>query len=714
MTGEALAQPTIPPEQAFTEFVFKLSSRCNMQPPSSEEDATLLQLPIIAQGGTIGCDQCYEYANNTSWRQQPTAMDMDVVRQAASRIAEHADQNGIEDIRIVGHGGEPLLRSAKYLDEFATVVRNSIETDNRKVHLSVQTNGLLLTDKKLEVLLRHDVTVGLSLDGDKTANDLHRRDMLGRSTYDRAVRAARLLNTHNANWGIITVIDPTNNPEETLEALAVLQPRSIKLHTPHANWSSLPKERQGAITFGEWQVRAFERYRRWAEFHTEQDKPPFSLHLANDYIDAFLGAAPKDERVSNRYPHELFFLPNGDIQRLDTLKVTEAGAYETPFNVFDHSLNEVAHMDPGFIARRAGSTALAEECRSCEFFQQCGGDYYPLRFRQTNEPLGPQSQANHYIEAFRNPSVYCADQKQFLGHIAAFVESQKAAFTTMPVDVTEIWTDVAYCGTQDNDYREGTLANASSFSESSLRNFSALRGAFDKAADVARTSKIFSVGNAIDMPPIPVSLENELRDSVRTGSYTGAGALLALQELSAKDRPDSTIYFQAGSTRHMLEGQFRLAEQYACVKVAGHWLVTKNAVETVARLASIKVPSVSFVSVLQVPPQYSDSLEPGLSLIEAEHYISRQQPYIAPVRVGFRDLPHDLIIVDTPGRPAKDSIKAVYDIAEAMPQFSSHPQKAKTVISPGVELMPIRGEWRLPFQVTPRHLSRGFSYDAAW
>ena len=729
MSAEALAQPEIPQEQAFTEFVFKLSSRCNMQPPSSEDEATLHQLPVLAQGGIIGCDQCYEYAGNTAWKEQPHAMSLEVVQQAALRIAEHARQNNIEDIRIIAHGGEPLMMSADYLDQYATILRSTIGSANCNVHLSIQTNGLLLTDRKLDALLKHGFSIGLSLDGDKLANDLHRRDKMGRSTYDRAIRAAKKLDEHGADWGIITVIDTDNDPEKTLESLAALRPKSIKLHPPHANWSSPPKAHPDSMSLGEWQVRAFERYRQWSEFHPDQEAPPFSLHLATDYIDAFLGATPTDERVSNRYPHELFFLPSGDIQRLDTLKVTETWAYKTNFNVFDHSLNEVARTDPGFMARRMGTTALASECQSCEFVKECGGDYYPLRFKQTAQPLSEQSGPTEFAEAFRNPSIYCADQKQFLGHIAAFVEGQKRAIANIPVDISATWRGHAGYD-RDDDYLQGIHATTSIYANMPLRGVSGLMGAFDNAAGIIRPKNRLEIGKEDQLPPIDAQQAQQLREHIQNGNYSGLGALLALAWLHKQEMSDDVLYFQAGSTARTRREDFRLAQgissnkydavvqalfdpdqvllhglEFGCLQVGGQWLVTKNAVEARARFADMS--SASFVSALSIPPQYSDMLAMSIPSIDVEHFIARLQPYIAPVRVGYRDLPHNLLVVDVPDAPSGVTVRALHDIADMMGRYNNPYQLASMAAERQISLLPLRGTWFQPHDLAAKYLVSG-------
>lgn len=700
MTPERAPQLEIDPQKAFTEFVFKLSSRCNMQPPSAEA-ASLKQLPMLAQGVSVGCNQCYEYVDNEDWRDQPLFMSPEVIQQAAIRVAEHAEANGIEDVRVVGHGGEALLFSAEQLDDFATTVRQTVETDQRKVHFSIQTNGLLLTQKKLWVLEKHRFSVGLSLDGTKEANDRHRRDLLGRSTYDRVARAARMLAERPINWGFIMVIDTRNNPEETLEAAAAMKPHSIKLHPRHANWSSPPEEKPDGIPLGEWQTRVFERYRQWGLFHPNEPNAPFTMPLADSYIDSFLGAKPVDERVSNRYPQELFFLPNGDMQRLDTLKTTEAGAYKMQFNVFDHSLNEVARTDPGFIARRMGNAALASECLSCEFLEQCGGDYYTLRFKQTETSLDASSTAEDFAQAFRNPSIYCADQKVYLGHIASFVDNEKRRAATLPVDVYGTWNGWKEYLQKSRDFRyELGTVGLMKREESESTDVVALMGMLDNVAGLIRAPqldpwidphKIFDA-RMEHMPPIPAHLETPLWDAIHNGTYSGLGALLGLEVLSCHNNPLEMIFFQPGAKNQTPEGHFRTVQdihrgkkaavmhslfdssqlilrdlEYKYGLAGGYWLVTKNAMDMRARFANL--PSTSFVTPLLLPTMYSSLMHAGNLTFEDELFIAQKQPYTTPIAVTIRDISPNTLIVDVPGGSAGDAVAALDETAALLDKY---------------------------------------------
>ena len=67
-----------------------------------------------------------------------------------------------------------MLAGASRLAEIARALRAAIEPAC-PLDLRIHTNGVRLDEQLCELFLAERVRVGISLDGDQTANDLHRR-----------------------------------------------------------------------------------------------------------------------------------------------------------------------------------------------------------------------------------------------------------------------------------------------------------------------------------------------------------------------------------------------------------------------------------------------------------------------------------------------------------------------------------------------------------
>ncbi len=109
-------------------------------------------------------------------------------RRSSERIAEHAAAHRLPAVHVVLHGGEPLLAGLVLLRRAATSLRAALAPDCA-LDLRIHTNGVRLDREFCELFDELDIKVGISLDGDKAANDRHRRYADGRSSHRQALAA---------------------------------------------------------------------------------------------------------------------------------------------------------------------------------------------------------------------------------------------------------------------------------------------------------------------------------------------------------------------------------------------------------------------------------------------------------------------------------------------------------------------------------------------
>lgn len=88
-------------------------------------------------------------------------------------------------LNIIFHGGEPTLISpATYKSAIEEVKRKYTDLD---IRLSMQSNGLIITDEMMDFLMEYDVHMGISIDGSMCIHDLERRTTNGEPTYEKIV-----------------------------------------------------------------------------------------------------------------------------------------------------------------------------------------------------------------------------------------------------------------------------------------------------------------------------------------------------------------------------------------------------------------------------------------------------------------------------------------------------------------------------------------------
>jgi uncharacterized protein len=376
----------------FRQFVLKVHSRCD-----------------------LACDHCYVYEHaDQSWRGRPTVISPETVAKAGERIAEHAGAHRLSEVRVILHGGEPLLAGASRLAEIARALRRAIEPVCR-LNLRIHTNGVRLDTEFCEVFLAEGVLVGISLDGDRTANDLHRRYLDGRSSYDQVVHAVALLRQERylpLFAGLLATIDVRSEPVAVYRALADLEPPNLDFLLPHGTWDAPPPGKPGPLPDGRLPVRLGGEpgpapYADWlsavfAEWTRDGRRVP--VRIFESIIATTLGGASGTESLGLAPSDVAGIETDGTIEQADSIKVAYDGAPATGLDVFSHPLDAAA-AHPGIRARQQGISGLSPVCRRCPVVDSCGGGLYAHRYRDGS--------------GFANPSVYCADLEKIITHVRA-------------------------------------------------------------------------------------------------------------------------------------------------------------------------------------------------------------------------------------------------------------------------------------------------------
>lgn len=357
------------------QFVLKVHSRCD-----------------------LACDHCYVYeAADQSWRGRPKAIPDDVLRRTANRIAEHADSHGLAKVQVVLHGGEPLLAGVdglrRVITELHSALRGVCELD-----LRIHTNGVQLAEAFCELFAEYGVLVGISVDGDRVANDRHRRYANGRSSYDQVVRAVNLLRTprfRSLYAGLLCTIDVANDPVGVYEALIALSPPRVDFLLPHATWDEPPPRDPGRTEqYADWLIAIFDR---WLA-----DGRPVSVRTFESILSTSAGGDSFTEALGLAPTTLAVIETDGSYEQVDSLKVAYDGAASTELTVFTDDLDVVARH-PGIAARQRGLAGLSQQCRECPVVSSCGGGLYAHRYRSG--------------DGFANPSVFCADLLKLITHV---------------------------------------------------------------------------------------------------------------------------------------------------------------------------------------------------------------------------------------------------------------------------------------------------------
>jgi uncharacterized protein len=124
-------------------------------------------------------------------------------------IRQHLEAHSDPDVTIAWQGGEPTLMGVAFFERSVEFVERYRRPDQR-VTYTFQTNGTLIDDEWAAFFKRHDVLIGLSVDGPKRMHDEYRRDKGGQRTFDKVMRALRTLRRHGVEYNILTTLHAAN------------------------------------------------------------------------------------------------------------------------------------------------------------------------------------------------------------------------------------------------------------------------------------------------------------------------------------------------------------------------------------------------------------------------------------------------------------------------------------------------------------------------
>jgi uncharacterized protein len=364
---------SVPLSPRITSFLVKVASRCN-----------------------LACDYCYMYEHvDQTWRAQPRLMSDETRKKLAERIGEYAREEKLERLVVVFHGGEPLLAGAERIVETTRWIRDALSSTTRADY-SLQTNGTLLTEEAIDSFASAGISVSLSLDGPKEANDLHRLDHSGSSSFLKSLRALELLERHPETYaGIIAVIDPLTSPEQVLSFFATRNPPRLDFLLPDANYERLPPGRaSNPDLYKNWLLQAFDL---WFDVY------PYLPVRMFDAVLASIAGLPSDTDAFGFGDVSLLNIEtDGSYHDLDVLKITEEGMTALGYSLESHSVSEaVSSAQIAAHRKLLVKEGLSDQCLHCPEVEICGGGSVPHRYSR---------------DGFRNPTIYCEEMLNLIAH----------------------------------------------------------------------------------------------------------------------------------------------------------------------------------------------------------------------------------------------------------------------------------------------------------
>ncbi len=305
---------------------------------------------------------------------------------AISYLYEKQDKGPL----IAFHGGEPLLFG---LALFESLVKRILE-QTPQARMTIQSNGTIYNSSLAKMLSKfhQSLSFSLSVDGFQEDNDRHRVDRRGSSRFQKikdTIERARNSKVLNA---ILMVVDTNSSPERILEFMHWAGASQYDLLLPDGDHESLPPMKDGldSDVAAQWVVK-------FANLYCEARRP-FGVRMLDDLIERSIFQKRQLSRPTRRVQTvDLTVDTDGEIKLVDTLRINQRGSdFAGGFKISRAGIDAVlcASELSEFLQARGD---VAPECKSCRYFDMCGGGFMQHRW-------GGGS--------YRNPSIYCADYKR--------------------------------------------------------------------------------------------------------------------------------------------------------------------------------------------------------------------------------------------------------------------------------------------------------------
>lgn len=364
------------------EIVLKITERCN-----------------------IDCTYCYFFNDPQQLFSKHTpVISVATIDALCTFLLQAINKNGIEQLRIDFHGGEPLLMKPGRFESMCTVIREKI---GKKVNLefALQTNAMLVTEEWIKIFEKHSVSVSISLDGPKDINDLNRIDKKRHGTYDRVISGYRLLQKAAIEGrlpqapAILCVINPQYDAKRIyrhfVDDLGAKRMAFLLPDTSHNTFNILVR--------GKYFPYLRDIYDEWTNDVgngvAERLTGSIMFSLLKESSDNYFGVF----EYGNKESEVITISSNGGIGPDDILRGIDVPLFDL-YNIEKDTLTDFLLSETSLYLKNQ-QASLPSKCKECVWRHPCKGGYMFNRYKKGEE--------------FTRPSVYCKDIKNIFSHISA-------------------------------------------------------------------------------------------------------------------------------------------------------------------------------------------------------------------------------------------------------------------------------------------------------
>lgn len=334
------------------------------------------------------------------------------------------------EVEVAWQGGEPTLMGLDFFQR-AVELAEQYKQPHQTVRYTMQTNGVLLNDDWGQFFKTHHFLIGLSLDGPRELHNAYRVDKGGQGSFDKVMRATRLLQTHQVEFNILTTVHAANadHPLEVYRFLRDEVGTQFIQFIPIVERANDTGFQEGhtvtersviAEQYGRFLIAIFDEWLR-------RDVGQVFVQTFDVALGNWLGAPPSLCIFAPTCGHALALEHTGDLYACDHF-------VEPNYllgNITEIPMIELVASDKQRQFGLDKKTTLPRYCRECEVRFACHGECPKNRFIDT-------------LDGEPGLNYLCAGYKAFFNHIdrpmrlmAQLIRQRRAPAEIMAILTTE-------------------------------------------------------------------------------------------------------------------------------------------------------------------------------------------------------------------------------------------------------------------------------------
>jgi uncharacterized protein len=387
-----------------------LTTQATRSNQSENKRFTLDTLEVIIKAVercNLACPYCYYfYKGEDSWRTRPSFLKPNLIEDIVLYLREAVETLAIKNLLIVFHGGEPTLQRPEDCNKMCEMLKQHIKPPTQ-LSLGIQTNGVEMSDEWIKLIVRHQISISISIDGPASVHDTYRVNHKGEGSFARIKNTLSKLQAHREDGykhsiAALSVLNPMVTARQLIETVVdELNIKSIGLLLPDCSWDSPTESIQiyGKIFCDIYDIW-LERDRN---FHVREIENVLRFYQAST-SSPFVNTDSKIDKEECNINNEIILIhSNGDVT-FDCSLIPALEWYKSlpTWNIHQHPVAEVIRSKPFQQAKDARNT-LPVECQECGWQKICQGGDLENRYSSAN--------------GFKNKSIYCEALGFFHKHI---------------------------------------------------------------------------------------------------------------------------------------------------------------------------------------------------------------------------------------------------------------------------------------------------------